>query len=237
MAQSINNQHIGQTVAGGLAVGIETAIDYQVESLPQYLTPDTLLAYCASRLQTLDTEIKERMAGQEARNNGIRDASRLMQLLSGWQGHHGSAELKADTDGAAKDRTNHASEANDILDLYKNTKDAQVKDQCARFFNSLTGQDIHGFVSADGKTITKVTPENIKAWADADKIDPCDAPTWQAMVGSVKDMQGDMSKSSELDMIGLQSLVSQRQLSVQLTTQLMQAVNEGPKQAAANIGR
>jgi hypothetical protein len=38
-------------------------------------------------------------------------------------------------------------------------------------------------------------------------------------------------------MIKLQEIVSQRQLAIQITTQMMQALNEGAKQVAANLGR
>ena len=44
-----------------------------------------------------------------------------------------------------------------------------------------------------------------------------------------------LSKDSEMQMIQLQALVSQRQLAIQLTTQMMQAMNEGAKGVVSNI--
>ena len=46
----------------------------------------------------------------------------------------------------------------------------------------------------------------------------------------------DLSRGAELYMIELQSLVSQRQLAVQLTTRLLQMLNEMSKQIIGNLG-
>jgi len=46
----------------------------------------------------------------------------------------------------------------------------------------------------------------------------------------------DRSRGAELYMIELQSLVSQRQLAVQLTTRLLQMLNEMSKQIIGNLG-
>jgi hypothetical protein len=46
----------------------------------------------------------------------------------------------------------------------------------------------------------------------------------------------DLSRVAELYMIELQSLVSQRQLAVQLTTRLLQMLNEMSKQIIGNLG-
>jgi hypothetical protein len=46
-----------------------------------------------------------------------------------------------------------------------------------------------------------------------------------------------LSQGSELGMIGLQSLMSQRQTAVQLTTNLIQALGETSKAVAGNVGK
>jgi hypothetical protein len=236
MTSQVGTPHVSKQAPHDVTLSQEMAIDAQIATLPQHLTPEGLLLYCSSRLDTLDNLIKKSFADQQTKNQGIRDASKLMEVLHGWQGHFGGDDIRngADNQTAAQVQEYMSGCANSIEDVYANTKDAQVREQCAKFFKEMTGQDIRAFVTADGKK-TPVTPDNIKEWAD--QIKPCDSTKWASLVEDVKNVQNDMTKSSELDMISLQSLVAQRQLAVQLTTQLMQAVNEGPKLAASNIGR
>jgi hypothetical protein len=49
------------------------------------------------------------------------------------------------------------------------------------------------------------------------------------------ELRDGLTKDSELSMIQLQSVVSQRQLAVQMTTELMSAMNESTKEVAGNI--
>jgi hypothetical protein len=56
----------------------------------------------------------------------------------------------------------------------------------------------------------------------------------------VKDLQGiatDQNSSSQLQMINLQSLMSQQQTAVQLTTNLLQALDQQAQAIATNVGK
>lgn len=201
------------------------------------LTPDALMTFCAARLHTLDAAIQTSMAGQKDRNQAMQDCSALIQAMRSHgfaNGHQGSTDtLKDATSG---DAANHAAEANDLLAVYTTTKDPSVKAACEKAFTSVTGDDVKTFVNADG-TAGKVTPQNIADSAAAGHIQEADATTWAGMIEDVKNVSQNMSNGAELDMIGLQSLVSQRQLAIQLTTQLMQSYNDGLKTVGGNIGR
>lgn len=59
------------------------------------------------------------------------------------------------------------------------------------------------------------------------------------MTELVSGLQGainDLNSGAELQMIGLQSLMSQRQTAVQLTTNLVQALGDQANKIAQNIG-
>ena len=58
----------------------------------------------------------------------------------------------------------------------------------------------------------------------------------QEYITTVQGVQSNMSSDSELSMISLQSLMSQRQTAVQLTTNLMQSLDDQAKDIAQNIG-
>lgn len=195
------------------------------------LTPDMLLVYCSTRLQTIDSNIKQYFAEQERRNGQIRQASKLMEILQSgtWgNGHVGPDQLKVNKN----QRDDHARKANEILAVWRSSDSPEIREACAKAFRSVSGHDIGAFAGKDAE----VTGEHIlTAASEKDRMKFVSREEWAPHVESLKNIQSDMMKSAELNMIQLQSLVSQRQLAVQLTTQLMQTLNETSKQVVGNI--
>ena len=74
-----------------------------------------------------------------------------------------------------------------------------------------------------------------KTTLNLDNIHAMDATQWQGFIGGVKSVQDGLTKDSEMSMIQLQSVVSQRQLAIRMTTQLLQTMNESGKQVIGNI--
>jgi hypothetical protein len=68
-----------------------------------------------------------------------------------------------------------------------------------------------------------------------DNIPGGDVQEWARKVNDYKSVQDNLSKDNELSMIQLQAIISQRQLAVQLTTQMMAAMHEAQKGIVANI--
>ncbi len=60
---------------------------------------------------------------------------------------------------------------------------------------------------------------------------------WAGYLGDVHSMIDDVSGSAEINMIQLQSIMSQRQTAVQLTTSMLAKFDEGVKSVVSNIGR
>lgn len=193
------------------------------------LSPEMLLAYCSSRLETLDTTIQTYFAEQQQRNRDMRTLMKLQELLreSTWkEGQLGSEEIK---DNPAH-LQNHANKGNEILELYMSTDSPEVKAECAKAFFRVTGLNINDYRGG-----RKVTADDVNASAKEGRIPHLDSEKIAAELESIKDAQSAISKGAELSMIQLQSLVSQRQLAIQLTTQLMQTLNESSKQVVGNI--
>ncbi len=205
------------------------------------LSPEGLLMYCSSRLEALDTNIKQYFAEQQRRNAGIRDASKLLEILqSGTWGTGQMGANKPDDDNSrnwwgddpgvrASHAQNHANKANELLDLWRSTESPEVKAACEAAFKQVSGRDLKDF-SAKGQTIS-----GDQVLAAAGNIEPVTKEQRMAQVEAIKNEQSSMTKAAEMNMIQLQSLVSQRQLAIQLTTQMMQTMHESSKQVVGNI--
>jgi hypothetical protein len=204
------------------------ATDFTADAGGAALSPEGLLYYCQSRLGTLDANIKQYFDEQQKRNAEMKDASKLMELLR--EGTWGSFQVDGDTiKGSAFHCENHANKANEILALWRSTSSPEVKEQCAAAFKQVSGHDVGEFAGPD----MKVTGAQVQAAAG--NIKAVDSTMRASQLESIKEVQTNMSKSAEMNMIQLQALVSQRQLAVQLTTQLMQTAHETSKQVVGNI--
>ena len=60
---------------------------------------------------------------------------------------------------------------------------------------------------------------------------------WEGHTGDIRSMLDEVSGNAEINMIHLQSIMSQRQTAVQLTTGMLAKYDEGIKSVIANIGR
>lgn len=184
------------------------------------LTPESLLVYCQSRLGSLDDLIKERFDDQQRRAGDMKLAGEVLALVSTWP------EV---TEGGGTVKGAHAEMGNKLMEAYNKAGNPELKQRIAAVFEKVVGRPmtING-----GKAEGVVTPENL----NPDGIKKMDPTSWQTFVSAqLKTVQDSLSKDGELSMIQLQSMVSQRQLCIQLTTQVMQTIHEASKAAVQNI--
>lgn len=199
------------------------------------LSPESLLLYCSSRLETLDKNIQKYFAEQQDNNRKSQELSDVI-AVGKWGGAQAGPEaLLADPNGPQQ----FADKANALANLYATSSTPDAKAAAASEFQSLTGQDINNFVSEKG-VVRPVTPDNIKDWANGNDGSPATIKAISeteasSRIDTLKTKLDAFSKNGELNMIQLQSLVSQRQLAVQLTTQLMQTAHETTKGVVGNI--
>ncbi len=214
------------SVNGTSTNGISFTTSFAPDPTGTALSPEGLLLYCSSRLQTLDTNIKQYFAQQQTRNGVIGEATKLMEIINHWPtGQKGSKEIVC----SPADCQNHANQGNELLDLFRKTNSPEVKRACAEAFQQVTGMSINDFATGN------VTPDQIRSAASAERIQPVNLQERTAQIEGIKNTVSNLTKAGEMDMIQLQSLVSQRQLAVQLTTQLLQSLNETSKQVVGNI--
>jgi hypothetical protein len=84
-----------------------------------------------------------------------------------------------------------------------------------------------------GQTLITIRDKEFNAGIDS-AVNPDEM---KSIESGVKTLQAKLNSQSELDMIHLQSLMSQRQTAIQLTTNILQSLNDSANKIVANIGR
>jgi hypothetical protein len=193
----------------------------QVSDLgPAGLSPESILAYCTSRLRSLDDIIMQKLQRQQQRNNSLKELGDLQALMGHWS-------YISPEGGDDNGRVGHSNMSQGLADLYNRTKDPDVKAKIALMYRTVSGKDLAvdatGRASHDGQ-VHRIGIEG-KSSAEYNAF----------LESNLSQLQNSLSKDGELEMINIQSLVSQRQLAVQLTTQMMAQINESLKGIAGNI--
>jgi Na+/phosphate symporter len=156
---------------------------------PTFLTPESLLVYCRSRLHELDATIQDRF---DKENKTVELQKKLGAIKS--------YIAKAAEDGVSDGE--HG--------------------------------DIANMVDA-AKALTNDPDLTAQLQALADGSIGADAKKGAALGQNIDDICKDLGSGRELAMVELQSIVSQRQTALQLTTNLLSAVNESARNITNNI--
>jgi hypothetical protein len=213
----------------------------------QYLTPDALMSYCETRLQGIDTQVQAAFAQQEAGNNDSTALSNLQAQLtvpsgdlaldtqSGYQAAYDASQQMIATANTLQDPQSKQA----LLDAA-----AKIQTQLTTAYNNMTGesafappftsdQDIQNFfnnkyVDSNGNPITNQHGTSLTITTSAYQTGVTDA---------VKNIQSDLNTNTQLAMINLQSLMSQREEAVQVCTNLVQSMGDSTNQVTANVGK
>ncbi len=188
--------------------------------LSGYLTPDSLMAYCETRLRGLDDQMQKAFADQQKSNA-------VQEMLSGLQG---LAVLGAPEDTLDLSMKGNSGWPNKPADFQKvqgaydaiqerikqlDPRDPMVA-KLTKIADSLGSMKSGSFIPA----ATSISPQQ---W---------NTEITEALSSTAKDL----SSSSELSMIQLQSLMSQRQEAIQMCTNLVQSLGDQCNKIAENVG-
>jgi len=209
--------------------GQDTTPGTDPNNVPTYLTPDALLAYCQSRLEHIDTQVQARMQEQQ---NSINDQTLIEKIQGAFSKYAGGAN-----------------DSNSVDDLVNSIKGAiseiQKSDpQCSALpeLNQLLSDVQSGVQKAvdpmataikaaqNGRTPLNESPSDTvyKESLSGDQIKDYTTQLGQVTAG--------MNASDEINMINIQSLMSQRQTAIQLTTNMLQTLDDGDNKIVGNIG-
>jgi hypothetical protein len=188
-------------------------------AMGSYLTPDALMTYCQTRLQGLDTQMNSIFTQQQKMNS---ESQTLTDLLA-----NPAFELPTDEDlgdaGKTKQALQHVDLAIQVAEGKLNPNDphdAALIKKLEEFRQSLfDGQGNPNPALLNGSD--HMTSEQFNS----------------AIIGKISGMQKDLSSGAELNMISLQSIMSQRQEAIQLATSLVQSLGDQCNKIADNVGK
>jgi hypothetical protein len=195
------------------------------------ISSEGIMAYCAAQLNQLDTEIQSKMLQQQQHREATRP---LADLKSKFSGDHLDGNNKEERYQILKDmkaaydalppNDPGRKQLDELFTQYVGTacrNDWQTKvPDC--WLGTLTNEQIDTLVKIDNSALdqNKVVESEMKE-----------------LCSKVDGIMNDISKGAELEMINLQSQVSQRQMAVQMATSMLNKFNEGLMSVAGNIGK
>src|SRR4029079_6648339 len=103
-----------------------------------HLTPDALLYYCSRRLDSIDLQIKTYFEQQQKKNVASKQLGDLQAIL-------GRTDHQKGGDQEGFDPNIHASESNEILKIYREASDPEVKKAAAEAFKIRSGHDVSDY--------------------------------------------------------------------------------------------
>jgi hypothetical protein len=189
------------------------------------LTPDALMAYCANRLRDLDEQMQQAFAGQQK----FRVVSEAL------------GEIQQTLQGASSGKGLHADDGSgpyiikcDYEKALANMPDGPEKDKVQASYQEFMS---HCSWQADPNNPQNPGGQKL-VYSGGPLAGESDgaAQACRDAADHIGQINKDLSSSSELAMISLQSLMSQRQTAIQICTNLVSALGETSKAIAQKIG-
>lgn len=178
------------------------------------LTAEGLMAYCAMKLRDLDKQVQTAFASQKERNHLGKALADLTEALN----------LKSN--GIPKDTELHKAGQVDIEAAY---------DKAILEVGGI-GTDLGSKLAAEKEKFTKTATGQGPSTSKQDEADvsPSEMAKFAESVGS---MQSTLNRDGEMQMIQLQSIMSQRQQALQMCTNMIQGVNQSAMGIVQNVGK
>lgn len=200
------------------------------------LTPESLLYYCASNLRSLDAEIATRMREQQ----GAAAANKALSALKSALAPYVAGGIGHDDLGAKETFLRKFKEAFDAappsartaiqqqFDTFRRTACHNDRDPPHIGLANYGEQDLQNDLAAvkspelasDGRTLKNGVGKEEVQW----------------IVDALDNASKELSKDAELMMITLQSMISQRQMAVQLTTNMLDKINQTAMAVVNKVG-
>ena len=186
------------------------------------LTTDEVMLYCASQLTQLDTGIKQHMAQQQVARNQADKMGKLKGVLSSGQIGAGDSSRKKEVIQAMK-------EAYDSLDPHDPRRD-KLNDMFCRFMDTATynNESVRRTNAPEHYNLLTLNTDAQMNAVSSNGTDGNDVSVdeMKGLGAEIEPMMNDIGKGAELDMIDLQAKISQRQMAVQMATQMISKINE-----------
>jgi hypothetical protein len=199
------------------------------DDLATGLSPDALMAYCQSRLDSIDGQVKDSFASQQRTASTISTINAFADILHRNDGDvTGAPNCQAlESQFQTMITTVQSTDPNcaalpAMIQAYNSM--VWSGDGGAAFLHQTSGPDM---IDADKYPPSKDSPQGDKTLGNAEV---------QGYMSTLTDASSNLNSGSELQMVQLQSLMSQRQTAISLTTNLVQSLGDQESKIADNIG-
>jgi hypothetical protein len=202
------------------------------------LSPDALIAYCQSRLDSIDDQMTDSFNEQQKSAETISQIDTVMAQIKQYDG-----STVTDPDTCRLLESNFEGL---ILSLRKSDPGCPALPALTTAYNSMVYSGTGGaaFLQAQHPSappdpmepdfIDKTTyPPDSSTTQGDNKLGDTEL---QGYAQTLTDAAGNLNSDSELQMVQLQSLMSQRQTAISLTTNLVQSLGDQENKIADNIG-
>jgi hypothetical protein len=194
------------------------------DDLPTYLTPDSLLTYCDTRLSSLDAQMQTIFNQQEQSAATETALSNLASELN---------DLPQPSSSSGSNPTIQVT-----VEQFNNVEGAYNAAIAAAGPTTALGQQLStdlgtlakGYVDSNGDAISLFeTPANEnQTYSISDSI-------VTNLSQNVKTYASDLSSDSQMQMINLQSLMSQQQTAIELSTNLLETLSQTNQNIVSNL--
>lgn len=220
-------------------------VDDGIESAgpPTYLTPEALMAYCQSRLKGIDTQVDAAMTEQQNINWEQSSIGSILQ------------ELNADSANLSNGLMTNPAECLKLeQELESLISQIQTKDPGCSQLGAL--EQLHDSVMATGtgpfpqsdpshgyyyqsNAAPGALPDgpNPPNGVNDSKDGAIGADEFTDFTNALTQVNSSLNSGAELQMINIQSLMSDRSNAIQLTTSILQSYDDGLSKIAENVGK
>ena len=198
---AMQNAYVSHAITMPVPEAASGASIDDMDPLGTGLTPDALMAYCQSRLDSIDSQVQSSFDQQ---NKNASEISQIQDVANTFKTYS----------------TANQSGAN-LADMQKRLTD---------LVNQIQGTDPNS-AALPG---LKDTLAQLNSTAQDDLVVTTET---EGFAQNITDSANDLNSGSELQMVQLQSLMSQRQTAISLTTNLVQSLGDQENKIADNIGK
>jgi hypothetical protein len=207
-----------------------------------FITPDSLMAYCESRMSSLDSQMKTAFAQQTKTNEDSQALTWLQSALANCsqggiaQGGSGNNHAGSDLVRAFEVTINKVGRDTELGKKLVAQQSALIDDVDGNLRESYGNNSIWKDPQASTSEVPLNGSSPTKPRDDGSNVKTVTGERIQTYAATLKTEQSDLNGGAELNMINLQAIMSQRQTAIQLTTNLVQALGDSSNKIAANIG-
>jgi hypothetical protein len=212
-------------------------------SPPVYLTPDAIMAYCQSRLQSIDGQVETAMTQQENCNSEQTQVQNVLNEIGTLQSQLSGTPAVVNAPGTAVTMENSLEKLISQMETTDptNSQIGTLKQLYDTIMATSTGPNKNGATMGfyNGNTNPPGSPPNGNAppqGVNNDEDGTFGSDELTNFSQTLTGVNNSLNNSAELGMINIQSLMSQRTTAIQLSTNILQSMDDGMSKIVDNVG-